>query len=512
MSNLVNSLVNALEPKPQRKKGKRRSGNNVVVVQQPPKQPRQKKPRKKRGKKKNMANVNSSGLNMPRGVASVQARTEPSVGKTVTGNDHIGSIPVQGKPAGTVLLEFLVEPRSVARLAREAETMQRIVWEHFSLSVKSRSGTNLNGGYLVAFVADPDDVLPDTDRVKYLAANRNYNATNFFSSCTVPGNHKKELLYTNKSQVPLQQGSSELRLYSPGKYYVIVETPAAGDDNAQLSFYFNYRVHLSMETLLPPDPSTTAITYTVPPQGLGPKAVPFIGTTTASSSPVGLLSENLVNVQTDGLSDIPLPEPFYSSPGLWMTDTPIPFRALITGIQEPTATDLVAYGLDILGQTFKELVPVDKNGESFFPTFFPDMRVILTPIGATFTLSQRNARTLAIEPVRIPDDRSGLTKMPDGTLRSATILDPALFRDMAKSKHMDSVVDRLAKMTIIERSLARQDDKDIDWYLTNLTDSSKFRCPSCNGVRCVRPGSLGFGYCYRCFIDFDLVTGHTVYH
>lgn len=508
LNNVLNQVGQALtKPKPQRKPRKKTQVN--VTVNQPPKQQRRNKPRKARKGRSKKASGNDE-YSLSRAIGNKQNRSMESRSKTVTGNDWIGSVEIADLEAGTILLEFLVEPLAVARIAREASTMQRIVWETFSLGIKSRCGTNLNGGYIAAFNADPDDSLKDVDdRVKYLSANLDYKSTNFFGGETVGSTCPRELLWTNKSQIPKTEGSSEMRLYSPGKYYVVVETPANGNDavGATLSFYFNYRVTLYQETLTPVPKSKVQSTYTIPKEGVDGKGA-TLGTSPGDEEQVRMRALD-PNGKPIG-ADFNLPSAIIGTVGDWIADTAATFQYRSPVVPDGFLGDFLArgFGINDPGATkWSQAVPIGRKGERV-PTGSNYASLSeLFPIGTTFVHSLLNPTTLEYEPILREDDTSGVIKLPSGLLKSAVLVQPDDYKRHHKLRAESDIVERLRGLSLLERELARPNEKELDNYLSRFDNVQHLHCPSCGGKKCTRSLGEGWGYCYRCYIDFDVVSG-----
>lgn len=405
----------------------------MQVVQQPNKA--KNTPKKNKNKPKSTNTPQPSGSTLGRGIGSTVQRDAKTITKRVTGNDHISSVDVVGKVAGALLLQLSLVATVTARLSREASTMQKVVWHKARLCIKSRIGTSTNGGYLAGFVADAGDDYTNTpmdERIATLAANKKFAGSNFFASANCGADLTNQSYFTNVSG----PGEGDPRLYSPGIFYVLVETPIdSGATNANLSFYLEYDVTFSHETLNPnslnqdiqpsfrigalnDSPSTRPLKIKKDSWVIGPSVdatdADNAGTTVA-------LPPIVVAVSAE-------------TETWWLADKPAYYGGLGSGGGDYTGC-CIGFHVSKGGTTYANTTVIAPDGQlwSKYPNLYQcPYPVILWSFTTQFFGYLYDPHVDGFRALKTPVDvPSGVITCPDGSVRSANFVTPKLVQDLA---------------------------------------------------------------------------------
>jgi len=155
--------------------------------------------------------LGSSGIRGPQGVGVANVQSVPSVGWsmsaggmgpgghdsiTLEGTDYLFPISstLAGGAAGSVISSYRVNPRTLnlPRLSAMATLFERYYFEHFEVIYVSACASSINGGMVMYFERDPEDVLPTSNDARLTAAfgHQGVIATNWWTgtTCVLPPN------------------------------------------------------------------------------------------------------------------------------------------------------------------------------------------------------------------------------------------------------------------------------------------------------------------------------------
>lgn len=160
-----------------------------------------------------------------RGVQSDVAR--------MSGVDRIfNSGDVRSWSAGSRVMDLLVVPSIFPRLKLVSEAFQRIRYVQLILRVEPQMPTSTAGGYVVAFVRDPADLV---DNIFQLTAQQGSITTKWWQSSRIAIPPPNRLFFTS--------ASSEIREFSPGRIVIMVDGVAT--QVGSLTVFCDWRVELS---------------------------------------------------------------------------------------------------------------------------------------------------------------------------------------------------------------------------------------------------------------------------
>lgn len=106
--------------------------------------------------------------------------------------------------------------------------------------------TNVSGGYVTAFIADPDDAVgTSSNAIARIISQHGAKVTKAWESCSVSSGPPKDLLYTSVS------GHGDPRLYSPGQFVLGIDSKVVSPMNqpVPVSVYADWSVELSVPSL-----------------------------------------------------------------------------------------------------------------------------------------------------------------------------------------------------------------------------------------------------------------------
>jgi hypothetical protein len=148
------------------------------------------------------------------------ARTSQTGTIRLTGTDRVGSLTFTQAQvvAGATLLDMKVSCALGVRLPAVARAFERVRYHSLKLRVVPRSGITSSGGYIAAFLADPED---DQFDVSKLVATDGAQEGRFSETRTVVAKIPDTLFFTTEERVP--------RLSSPGRFVVLVDSPSDAD-------------------------------------------------------------------------------------------------------------------------------------------------------------------------------------------------------------------------------------------------------------------------------------------
>lgn len=179
----------------------------------------------------------------PVALSNMEARGGRSPPSRINGNDEIVQVNITKEmSAGHVLLEFDIDPMALPGASDVAKAFQFVKYLFLKIIVTAKNSTTVDGGYVVAYINDPQDTLPTGyAAVQYAKANK-YCSNNFWNSGFVVCNiDSKRKFYTN----PPVSGDS--RWSSPGKVVVLVDQPTS-QDSLHLTIQCEYKLVFDSKT------------------------------------------------------------------------------------------------------------------------------------------------------------------------------------------------------------------------------------------------------------------------
>lgn len=186
-----------------------------------------------------------------RGGASVSTpfthTTKGTAKIAIRGSDRLAKIPdIRGLGENSIGLATLISAESFQRLEKVASAYQRILFKKLSFRVVPMAPTNVSGGYVAAFVADPNDnVSNSSNALARLISQHGAKVTKAWESCTVNARNTHDLLYTS---IPR---NGDARLYSPGQFVLGIDSRITSPTNqaVPVSIYADWSVELMVPSL-----------------------------------------------------------------------------------------------------------------------------------------------------------------------------------------------------------------------------------------------------------------------
>lgn len=117
-----------------------------------------------------------------------------------------------GTANGYSLYSLRFDASVLPRLRRLSQTFQRIVYHSLKFTISGKAPTAVGGGFLAVFIPDPDD---DNVTLERAASSQGNVPGRWWDEKTVVATVPKSRLYTSPS--------AELRLFSPGWFYLFVD-------------------------------------------------------------------------------------------------------------------------------------------------------------------------------------------------------------------------------------------------------------------------------------------------
>lgn len=392
---------------------------NVSKVKNGPKPQRKIKPRNRRFGGSNLGRR----VMAPVALSNMEARGGRSPPSRINGNDEIVQVSINKEmKSGHVLLEYDIDPMALAGASDVAKAFQFVRYQFLKIIITAKNSTTVDGGYVVAYINDPQDSLPvGYAAVQYAKANK-YCSNNFWNSghviCNIDPRRK---FYTN----PPVQGDS--RWSSPGKIVLLVDQPTS-QDALHLTVQAEYRLIFDSKTknFSGNEDDTIGLTTWETPTGLNIDTTKFTPpeNNRACFSPINgattdTLPEEVENVFLDNPKAV-----FFTN------FAPVVTFSLPTGEADEVGQNTVAgFTLDTNASSapyhFSDLRPVSANGKyigdliiwyekdhegDYFPLF---------PPGTTFRVITPNAKKEVRRVRNLPSYESKvLMKLPDGSIRS----------------------------------------------------------------------------------------------
>lgn len=181
-----------------------------------------------------------------RGVPSRNAAAQRYLRKS--GCDYINVVEGSTFADGSIIYEIIVNPEAMPQMKKVGASYQKIKYRQLQFEVSSHMPTTSSGGYIMAYRPDPADELPaDILERKRMAVStpnsvkdsiwqsRTLTVTNAGglnpSGCLPPG-----YLFTSPS--------AEIRQFSPGVFWMIVDGAVNTAGNFSLSIHWDVEFHV----------------------------------------------------------------------------------------------------------------------------------------------------------------------------------------------------------------------------------------------------------------------------
>lgn len=141
-----------------------------------------------------------------------------------------------GTPPGTFIYRQNITPSIIPRLTDFANQYQKIVYEELHFEVQTQTGTGVSGGYVVGFSNDPSLEIPSGQQgLVQLTALQGSKTSKNWDSVTFRAP-------VNKCPYYCAPGS-EVRLYSPGTFYVLSDGPPNMDVTMTVTLRWKARLY-----------------------------------------------------------------------------------------------------------------------------------------------------------------------------------------------------------------------------------------------------------------------------
>lgn len=164
------------------------------------------------------------------------SRTVVTGGARERGRDRYLHVPeVQGVTG--LLTRVVFSPHQVYRLKHLAQAYQRYKVNRLTFHVVPMMSTSTSGGYIAAFIRDPEDVPSSSQAPNVLTATQGSVTAKWWETTTVSCGPSPDLYYT--ANTPAQE-----RFSSPGSFCMAVDGKAS--QSGSLTIYVEYDITFSM--------------------------------------------------------------------------------------------------------------------------------------------------------------------------------------------------------------------------------------------------------------------------
>lgn len=207
-------------------------------------QPKGPKPKAGIAKKRGRSSVGRPAQNTSRPMAKGALISTTSTSDTIlSGTDRLVSYSWAANTlpkSGQTIVDELITTASFKRLSRVSSVFQKIFWEKLEFQIVGQSPTTTSGGFVVGFVADPQDMPPlsSSIRTTWLTAMQGSISTNWWESASL-SHSDNEKLFTS--------ARGESRLYSPGRLMMVCDGPPS--QAGTVVIYVKWKVRLSEPSL-----------------------------------------------------------------------------------------------------------------------------------------------------------------------------------------------------------------------------------------------------------------------
>lgn len=213
-----------------------------------------------------------SGIRRSNMVGAATTRRTPNTRNdtaTVRGRDRIFHLAdVSTLTDGGIVFFKQFTPDLIPRLSVLTSAYQRLRFSRLSFRIVAQVPTITPGGYVAAFIGDPNETLPTTQTLEYLVTNTGARTTALWNSTVVncPKYRLNQTYWAHQPSGPTGVDAADtLRLYSPGSLAVVFEGNTA-NQKGSMSIEVDWAVTLTGATLekTVPTPSTDTVRLQYP--------------------------------------------------------------------------------------------------------------------------------------------------------------------------------------------------------------------------------------------------------
>lgn len=172
--------------------------------------------------------------------ASLRVKNAALDQATASGSDRLFHMDDVSKlVSGSTVCEIAINAGSFGRLSVLSRAYQRVEFVRLNIQVTAFSPTTTGGGYVCAFVADPDDATPDANLLQWLTAQQGSVTTKWWQNSTIQCRPARQWYFTSPGV--------EVREFSPGRFVLAVDTRAT--QVTGVTVWAHWTVRLSKATL-----------------------------------------------------------------------------------------------------------------------------------------------------------------------------------------------------------------------------------------------------------------------
>nr|WKV34450.1 MAG: RNA-dependent RNA polymerase [Riboviria sp.] len=189
------------------------------------------------GKSKGKSRSHNTGVPVSLGLRVEQSATDSAV---ASGTDRVfHADDISTFKSGSALCEIAITAGSFSRLSVLSRAYQRVEFRHLKFRVTTYCPTSVGGGYVAAFVADPDDRTPVIEPLNWLTSQQGSVTQKWWQNAEIVAKPARSWYYTSPGL--------EVREYSPGRFVVVVDV--ATTEKLGLTVWATWTVKLSKATL-----------------------------------------------------------------------------------------------------------------------------------------------------------------------------------------------------------------------------------------------------------------------
>lgn len=194
----------------------------------------------RKGAKTARGSNQNAGRNAPVAISTVHVNKSQSGVRVEKGSDRLAHVAdVSIFKEGDLVLDLVVEPSILKRLAVLSKGFQRIKWSKLKFHVDSQVGATCSGGYVVAFITDPTDTYK-SGQLAALSSNAAAKTTNWWQSSVTDARTPSKPLYTTADL-------TEPRLSYPGRFIMMCDGKAT--QAGSMTVHVDWTVALSQATV-----------------------------------------------------------------------------------------------------------------------------------------------------------------------------------------------------------------------------------------------------------------------
>lgn len=136
-----------------------------------------------------------------------------------------------GAAKGTVIYDQVITPSIAARLRTQASLFQKVEYSRLRFEVQTQTPTTNGGGYVVAFLHDPQmDLGSGEAALRALTAVQGTNTSKFWQSVDMSVQTTRQQYFT--------LNGADVRLFSPGRFVVLSDGPPTEPVSITILFHW----------------------------------------------------------------------------------------------------------------------------------------------------------------------------------------------------------------------------------------------------------------------------------